>query len=153
MRCCYCNYPDNKVLDSRFIDEINSIRRRRECLGCGRRYTTYEKIEALPVLVVKKNGERQPFKIDKIISGMIRACEKRPISISQIEMHAKEIEKKVTSGEFKEIESRKIGEFVMETLKQLDQVAYVRFASVYKQFEDVSTFQDFVKNLAGPENK
>ncbi len=152
MKCCFCGSQDNKVTDSRFIEDQNAIRRRRECLKCGKRFTTYEEIERTPLLVIKKNGDREPFRREKIVSGMIKALEKRPVSISTIEATASEIEKKIMATDKQEIETKQIGEFVMEALKELDQVAYVRFASVYKQFEDFSTFQEFVQKLSGKQN-
>ena len=148
MKCCYCGNEENKVTDSRYIEDQNAIRRRRECISCGKRFTTYEQIEKTPLLVVKKNGDREPFKLEKIKLGMIKSCEKRPVSIEEIERVSTEIEKRIMATDQTEIETRKIGEFVMDALKELDQVAYVRFASVYKQFEDFSTFQDFVQKLS-----
>lgn len=148
MRCAYCGCVDNKVTDSRYIEEQNSIRRRRECLDCGKRFTTYEQIETTPILVIKKNGDREAFRLEKVKNGIIKSCEKRPVSMAEIERVSSEIEKKIMGTDEREIESKKIGEFVMEALKELDQVAYVRFASVYKQFEDFSTFQDFVQKLS-----
>jgi len=148
MKCCFCGHEDSKVTDSRYIEEQNAIRRRRECLNCGKRFNTFEMVESTPILVVKKNGEREQFRIDKVKNGMIKACEKRPVSIQDIEKASMEIENKIVSSGEKEIKSLKIGEYVMEALKELDQVAYVRFASVYKQFEDFSTFQDFVQKLS-----
>ena len=153
MKCCYCGDEENKVTDSRYIEEQNAIRRRRECLGCGRRFTTYEQIEKMPLLVIKKNGDREPFRLEKIKLGMIKACEKRPISIETIERVSTEIEKKIMATDQTEIDSKRVGEFVMEALKELDQVAYVRFASVYKQFEDFTTFQDFVQKLSQSNKK
>lgn len=148
MKCCFCGNTENKVTDSRYIEDQNSIRRRRECLGCGKRFTTYEQIETIPLLVIKKNGDREAFRLEKIKNGMIKSCEKRPVSIEEIERIAGEIEKKIMATDQREIDSKKIGEFVMEALKELDQVAYVRFASVYKQFEDFGTFQEFVQKLS-----
>jgi len=148
MRCAYCGCVDNKVTDSRYIEEQNSIWRRRECLDCGKRFTTYEQIETTPILVIKKNGDREAFRLEKVKNGIIKSCEKRPVSMAEIERVSSEIEKKIMCTDEREIESKKIGEFVMEALKELDQVAYVRFASVYKQFEDFSTFQDFVQKLS-----
>lgn len=148
MRCCFCSSEDNKVTDSRYLTDQNAIRRRRECLNCGKRFTTYEQIESIPLLVVKKNGEREAFRLEKIKNGMIKALEKRPVSIEEIERVANNIEKEIMATDAREIETKKIGEFVMEALKELDKVAYVRFASVYKQFEDFSTFQEFVQKLS-----
>ena len=152
MKCCYCGFGDDKVIDSRYIEEQNSIRRRRECLKCGKRFTTYELIETTPILVIKKNGDREPFRIEKVKNGLIKSCEKRPVSIEEIEKIADGIEKRILATDQREIETKKIGEFVMEALKEVDQVAYVRFASVYKQFEDFSTFQDFVQKLSQNNN-
>lgn len=148
MRCNFCGSVDNKVTDSRFLEDQNSIRRRRECLDCGKRFTTYEQIETTPILVVKKNGDREAFRLEKVKNGIIKSCEKRPVSMADIERVVSEIEKKIMATDEKEIESKKVGEFVMDALKELDQVAYVRFASVYKQFEDFSTFQEFVQKLS-----
>ena len=148
MKCCFCSSEDNKVTDSRYLTDQNAIRRRRECLNCGKRFTTYEQIESIPLLVVKKNGEREAFRLEKIKNGMIKALEKRPVSIEEIERVANNIEKQIMATDEREIETKKIGEFVMEALKELDQVAYVRFASVYKQFEDFTTFQEFVQKLS-----
>ena len=147
MKCLYCGCEESKVIDSRSADENNSIRRRRECLGCGRRFTTYETIETVPVLVVKSNGERQPFDSNKIRAGIIKACEKRPVSLSQIDVVVDKIERQISGSLDREIESKKIGELVMQELKNLDEVAYVRFASVYKKFKDVSTFMEFISNF------
>lgn len=148
MKCCFCGHDDSRVMDSRYIEDQNTIRRRRECLSCGRRFNTYEMIETTPILVIKKNGERESFRIEKVKAGMIKACEKRPVALADIERLASEIENKIVSSGEKEIKSLKIGDYVMDALKELDQVAYVRFASVYKQFEDFSTFQDFVQKLS-----
>lgn len=148
MKCCYCGSVDNKVTDSRFLEEQNSIRRRRECIDCGKRFTTYEQIETTPILVIKKNGDREAFRLEKVKNGIIKSCEKRPVSMADIERVSLDIEKKIMAIDEREIESKKVGEFVMDALKELDQVAYVRFASVYKQFEDFSTFQEFVQKLS-----
>lgn len=147
MKCLFCGCEESKVIDSRSADENNSIRRRRECLKCGRRFTTYETIETVPVLVVKSNGERQPFDSNKIRAGIIKACEKRPVSLSEIDAVVDRIERQISGSLDREIESKKIGELVMQELKGLDEVAYVRFASVYKQFKDVSTFMEFISNF------
>lgn len=148
MRCCFCGHEDSRVTDSRYLEEQNAIRRRRECLQCGKRFNTFEVVESTPILVIKKNGEREPFRLDKVKAGMIKSCEKRPVSLVDIEKAAQEIENKIVSSGEREIKSLKIGEYVMDALKELDQVAYVRFASVYKQFEDFSTFQEFVQKLS-----
>ena len=147
MRCLYCNSEESKVIDSRSIDEPNSIRRRRECLGCGRRFTTYESIENIPILVIKRNGERQTFRPEKIKEGIVKACEKRPISMHQIEQMVSRIERDIQNSLVNEISTQEIGEKVMHELKEVDQVAYIRFASVYKKFEDLTTFYDFLDKL------
>ena len=147
MRCQFCGYPDSRVIDSRPTEEGNAIRRRRECLQCGRRFTTYEKIETSPVMVVKKDMRREPFNPDKIKQGLLAACQKRPVSMKQIETIVEKVEKLVHSAGDDEFSSRRIGEAVMEELKSLDEVAYVRFASVYRQFTDVSSFMDELNKL------
>lgn len=147
MKCMYCGYTESKVIDSRSTDDGNSIRRRRECLNCGRRFTTYETIETTPVLVVKNDGTRQPFDPSKIRNGIIKSCEKRPVAIHDIDKLVADIEKKVYNTLEQEIPSSKIGEYVMDGLKELDQVAYIRFASVYRQFRDVTTFIEFISEF------
>ena len=147
MKCVYCGFPESKVIDSRSADEGNSIRRRRECLKCGRRFTTYEVIEHTPILVVKNDGTRQLFDASKIKSGLIKSCEKRPVAIQDIDKIVVDVEKDITNTLEQEITSKKIGEMVMMKLKELDQVAYIRFASVYRQFRDVTTFVDFVNEF------
>lgn len=147
MKCIYCGSEESKVLDSRSTDETNSIRRRRECLNCGKRFTTYETIETVPILVVKKDGSRQPFDIQKIRTGMIKACEKRPVSIAQIDRMAEEIEKQIQNSLKQEIASQEIGEMVMKKLKEVDEIAYVRFASVYRQFKDVTNFIKLITEM------
>ena len=151
MKCLHCGYEESKVIDSRSTDETNAIRRRRECLKCGRRFTTYETIETTPILVIKSNGDRETFNPSKIKAGIMKSCEKRPVSMHDIELLVADIEKKVYNIGEDEVSSKVIGEFVMEGLKKLDEVAYVRFASVYKKFKDISTFFEFVneyeKNL------
>ena len=147
MKCIYCQCEESKVLDSRSTDESNSIRRRRECLGCGRRFTTYETVETVPILVIKKDGSRQPFNIEKIKCGMIKACEKRPVSIQQIDAMAEDIEKQIQNSLKQEIESQQIGEMIMEKLKAVDEIAYVRFASVYRQFKDVTNFIKLITEM------
>ena len=147
MRCIYCGGEESKVLDSRSNDETNSIRRRRECLRCGKRFTTYETVEVMPILVIKSDGSRQPFDINKIKNGIIKACEKRPVSLSQIEQVAMDIEKNLQNNFSQEVASSRIGELVMENLKKLDDVAYVRFASVYKQFKDIESFKKLLQDL------
>ena len=147
MRCPYCSYSESKVIDSRPAEEGTTIRRRRECLSCGKRFTTYEIIERLPLLVVKRDGSRQSFDKMKLIGGMVKACEKRPVAVDEIERIADEIEQELQSSLEREVASDQIGELVMDRLKGLDQVAYVRFASVYRNFEDVSTFIDAIRDL------
>ncbi|NLW24352.1 MAG: transcriptional regulator NrdR [Clostridia bacterium] len=147
MRCPFCGYGDSKVLDTRSTDDGNSIRRRRECVQCGKRFTTYEKIEDVPLIVVKKDGKRQVFDNTKILNGLIKACEKRPVSLNQLEAVVNEIEKELKNRMDKEVSSSLIGELVMDKLKVLDEVAYVRFASVYREFKDISTFIKEIENL------
>lgn len=147
MKCPFCGYGDSKVVDSRSTDDDVSIRRRRECLSCGKRYTTYEKVEDIPILVIKRNMNREYFDRSKIIGGLLKACQKRPVSRSQIENIADEVEKRITNEMMTEVKSEYIGELIMEHLKKIDEVAYVRFASVYRQFKDVNTFLEEIKNL------
>jgi len=147
MRCPYCNKEDNRVIDSRPVEENNSIRRRRICDACGRRFTTYEKVETIPLVVIKKDNGREPYDRSKIESGILRACHKRPVSINQIKKAVDEIETEIFDREEKEITSREIGELVMKKVHDLDPVAYVRFASVYKEFKDVETFMDELENV------
>ncbi|ADK14303.1 MULTISPECIES: transcriptional regulator NrdR [Clostridium] len=147
MKCPYCGYNETKVVDSRSTDDNMAIRRRRECLRCNKRYTTYEKIENVPILVVKKNMNREYFDRTKILNGLIKACEKRPVSRKQIENITDEVEKKINNNMITEISSSEIGEIIMENLKKVDEVSYVRFASVYRQFKDINTFMQEIKNL------
>lgn len=140
MKCPYCSYPEIKVVDSRHSDDGLSIRRRRECLQCQRRFTTYETVESLPIVVVKKDGSRQSFDRNKILNGMLRACEKRPVSLAALETAALDIEQILQNSLEREVSTGQIGELVMERLKPLDEVAYVRFASVYRQFKDINSF-------------
>lgn len=147
MKCPFCSYDESKVVDSRSTEDNISIRRRRECLRCSKRYTTYEKVEDIPILVIKKDSSREYFDKSKIINGLIKACQKRPISRAQIEAIADEVEKKISNAMLTEIKSDYIGEVIMESLKNLDEVSYVRFASVYRQFKDVNTFMEEIKNL------
>ena len=146
MQCPYCNYKESKVVDSRHTDS-NSIRRRRECLRCSKRYTTYEKVEDIPILVIKKDLSRESFNKEKIISGLIKACQKRPVSRAQIEEIAADIERNISNKMMVEIKSDYIGEMIMERLKDIDEVSYVRFASVYRQFKDINTFMEEIKSL------
>lgn len=147
MKCIYCGYFDSKVVDSRSTDESNSIRRRRECLNCGKRFTTYETVETTPILVVKADGSRQTFDAEKIKKGLIKACEKRPVSLNQIEELVLEIEKELSNSLKQEVKSSEIGEMVMERLKGIDEIAYIRFACVYRKFEDVSNLISFLQTL------
>ena len=147
MKCVYCGYEESKVVDSRSTDEGTRIRRRRECLGCGRRFTTYEIIETTPVLVIKNDGTRQVFDAEKIKNGIIKACEKRPVSMKDIEKLVSDIEKSISNSLESEVPSSMIGELVMKGLKELDEVAYIRFASVYRKFRDVGTFLDFLNEF------
>ena len=146
MLCPYCEHKESKVLDSRHIDS-GSIRRRRECEKCKKRFTTYEKIEMIPVMVIKKDGRRESFDRDKIKFGLIRSCKKRPVSVASIENLVDSIEAEINKMFLDEIESQKIGEMVMERLKEVDEVAYVRFASVYRQFKDLNTFVNELENI------
>ena len=147
MKCPYCGYSESKVIDSRPADENSSIRRRRECLSCGKRFTTYETVESLPMVVVKKDGSRQSFDRSKVLGGMIRACEKRPVPLAELEKIAEEIEQDLQNSMEREISTEAIGEKVMDRLRNVDQVAYVRFASVYRQFKDIDTFMTELNKL------
>ena len=147
MKCPYCGYSESKVIDSRPTEEGSSIRRRRECLSCKKRFTTYETVESLPMVVVKKDGSRQSFDRRKVLGGMIRACEKRPVSLAELEKIADEIEQELQNGMDREISTSQIGELVMDRLKKVDEVAYVRFASVYRQFKDIDTFMSELTKL------
>ena len=147
MKCPFCGYEESKVIDSRPADERSSIRRRRECLSCHKRFTTYETVESLPMVVVKKDGSRQSFDRRKVLGGMIRACEKRRVSLLELEKITDEIEQDLQNHMEREISSDEIGERVMERLRNVDQVAYVRFASVYRQFKDIDTFMEELNKL------
>lgn len=147
MKCPYCGFFESKVIDSRPTEENSAIRRRRECLKCQKRFTTYEKLESIALVVIKKDQSRQQFDRNKILKGIITACEKRPISLAQMEKVVDDIESELYQSMEREIESTRIGENVMEKLKKLDEVAYVRFASVYKRFEDIHTFMDELQGL------
>ena len=149
MKCPFCDNPDTKVIDSRPIEEGKAIRRRRECEQCGKRFTTYEKVEASIIMVIKKDGSREAFDRDKIMNGIVKACYKRPVSVSDMERVVNDIERGLNNMMEKEIKSTFIGELVMEQLKNLDEVAYVRFASVYRQFTDVNTFIKEIEELVG----
>lgn len=147
MKCPYCNASDTKVIDSRPADDNSSIRRRRQCEACGKRFTTYEKLETMPLMVIKKDSSREPYNRSKIEAGIIHSCHKRPVSTQEINSIIDEIENKVFNMEEKEVETSVIGELVMEKLKELDEVAYVRFASVYREFKDVNTFMEELGKL------
>lgn len=147
MKCIYCNHTDSKVVDSRVNESSNSIRRRRECIKCGKRFTSYETVEIVPLLVVKTDGSRQAFNIVKVKNGIVKACEKRPVTINQINTICENIEKQLLGSLEQEIPSARIGDMVMSELKKVDEIAYVRFAAVYRQFTDIATFLDFVKKL------
>ena len=153
MRCQYCNCAESKVIDSRPTDEGERIRRRRECISCGKRFTTYEKVESMPLIVIKKDNNREQYSRQKIENGIIRACYKRPVPTEKIQQAVNNIETKVFSLEEKEIPSSVVGELVMDELKDLDEVAYVRFASVYREFKDVNTFMDELKKILDKEEK
>lgn len=146
MKCPYCGKENTRVIDSRPTDD-SSIRRRRQCDGCGKRFTTYEKVETLPLIVVKKDNNREPYDREKIVAGIVRSCHKRPISMKQINDMVDDIEGQIFNMEEKEIPTTTIGSIVMDKLKDLDEVAYVRFASVYREFKDVNTFMDEIKKI------
>ncbi len=147
MKCPFCAVEESKVIDSRPTDESERIRRRRECISCGKRFTTYEIIESVPIIVVKKDKSRQVFDRNKLLNGMLRACEKRPVSIEMLENAVSEIEATLQNSLEREVSTDYIGELAMEKLKAIDEVAYVRFASVYRQFKDINTFMDELKKL------
>lgn len=148
MKCTNCGHKSTKVLDSRPIEDGQAIRRRRECERCGSRFTTFERIEEVPLIVVKKDGTRQAFSRDKLVCGLIKACEKRPVPLDTIEELALNVEKQLRSEGQSEVDSKKVGEMVMDRLSEVDEVAYVRFASVYRQFKDISVFLNELKELA-----
>ena len=147
MKCPYCGHPESKVVDSRPNGEADNIRRRRECEHCGKRFTTYEVVETLPIIVIKKDGKRETYDRNKLVRGILRACEKRPVSIEQIENLVDDVEQIIRNSLDREIVSGQIGELVMEGLKQLDEVAYVRFASVYRSFKDIDSFRRALETL------
>jgi transcriptional repressor NrdR len=147
MKCPYCGYGESKVTDSRPVPEQNAIKRRRECLGCEKRFSTFEKIETAPLVVVKKSGERERFSRDKLLMGIMRACEKRPVSVGVMDSIVDEIEACLSNSLAGEVSTEKIGGLVMERLKNTDEVAYVRFASVYRRFKDINTFLEEVQKL------
>ena len=148
MKCMYCGCTDSKVIDSRSTDENTMIRRRRECTKCGRRFTTYETVETTPILVIKNGGNREAFDPGKIKSGIIKACEKRPVPMYKIDKLVEDVQKQVYNTLDQEVTSKEIGEMVMNGLKNIDEVAYVRFVSVYRRFDDISSFMDELKKLA-----
>ena len=147
MKCPYCSFEESKVIDSRSADDGERIRRRRECLGCGKRFTTHEIIETVPIIVVKRDKSREVFDRNKLTAGILRACEKRPVSIQQIESMVNSIETKIQSALEREITTAQIGELAMEEIKKVDEVSYVRFASVYRQFKDINTFMEELNKL------
>jgi len=153
MKCPYCSYKEDKVVDSRSTAEESAVRRRRECLKCGKRFTTYEYIEDVSLMVIKKDGRREPFDRKKVLAGIIRACEKRPISIEKMEEIVVQVERAIQKKSDREVSASRIGELVMEKLKNLDEVAYVRFASVYRQFKDVGQFMVELKDILGKDRK
>ncbi len=149
MKCPFCSHTEDKVIDSRSSNEGKSVRRRRECLKCKKRFTTYEYIEEVALMVIKKDGRREPFDRNKIVSGIVKACEKRPVSVQKIEGIVEKIEKDLQKSFDKEVKAQAIGELVMEHLHKLDEVAYVRFASVYRQFKDINQFMKELKDILG----
>ena len=149
MKCPFCGYIDSKVIDSRPAEDGATIRRRRECLDCQKRFTTYEIIERMPLVVIKRDGSRQSFDRVKIINGLVRACEKRPVTMSQIEAIADEVEQELRGRLESEVQSERIGEMVMTRLKKLDEISYVRFASVYRSFKDIQTFMEELAKILG----
>ncbi|PZE21036.1 transcriptional regulator NrdR [Paenibacillus xerothermodurans] len=152
MKCPYCDYHGTKVLDSRAANENKSIRRRRECERCARRFTTFEMVEETPLIVIKKDGSREEFSREKMLRGLIRACEKRPVSVEQLDMIVSEVEKQVRNTAHAEVDSRAIGEIVMEQLYPVDEVAYIRFASVYRQFKDINMFMRELTEILSKHN-
>ncbi len=153
MKCPYCGYIESRVIDSRPADEGSRIRRRRECLQCGKRFTTYEIIESLPIVVVKKDRSREPFDRQKLLNGLLRACEKRPVPLERLERAVDDIETQIQNSLEREVPTTKIGEYVMEQLIHIDDVAYIRFASVYRQFKDIESFHEAIRKLMDEEDK
>lgn len=151
MKCPFCDYYETKVVDSRPTDEGQAIRRRRECIKCSKRFTTYEKVEEIPLIIIKKDKSRESYDRNKILNGILKACEKRPVPLSVIEETVDEIEKTLYNSMEKEVTSQHIGEMIMNKLKNIDEVAYVRFASVYRQFKDINTFMEELKKLLNEE--
>ena len=147
MKCPFCGYTESKVVDSRPTDEGSSIRRRRECLSCGSRFTTYETVESLPIIVIKKDGSRETFDRSKVLSGMLKACEKRQVPLNRLEKAVTDIEQTLSNSLTREVKSDDIGQLTMDQLKGIDEVAYVRFASVYRQFKDINTFMEELSKL------
>jgi transcriptional repressor NrdR len=147
MKCPYCNHQEDRVVDSRPTEDGATVRRRRECLSCLKRFTTYEKVEILPLMVIKKDNTREPFDRDKLLRGIVRACEKRPVSMNVMHRMIDDIENQLSNSLEREVPSKSIGELLMQKLKQLDQVAYVRFASVYREFSDVETFLEEIQRI------
>jgi transcriptional repressor NrdR len=147
MNCPFCSHYESKVVDSRPTDEGQAIRRRRECMACSKRFTTYEKVDEIPLIVVKKNGNREPYNRNKVLNGVIRSCEKRPVSLKDIEQLVDGIEKQIYNTMEREITTELIGNLVIDKIKDLDEVAYVRFASVYREFKDINTFMNEVKKI------
>ncbi len=147
MKCPYCGNVETRVVDSRYSEDMEAIRRRRECLSCGKRFTTYERVEIAPIIVIKKNGAKEEFDPEKVKKGMLKACEKRPITEEDIDIAVQEIERELRNRESIEVSSMDIGEMVMEKLRSMDKVAYIRFASVYREFADVETFEKEIRNL------
>lgn len=147
MRCPYCDYLESKVIDSRPIDDGSSIRRRRECLKCEKRFTTYEQVESVPLIIIKKDGKRQTYNRQKLLNGILRACEKTPVTFSQVENMVLEIESMLNNSLDREISSTQIGELVMDKLKKINDIAYVRFASVYREFRDINSFMEELLTL------
>lgn len=153
MKCPFCGYTDSRVIDSRPTDEDSRIRRRRECIQCNKRFTTYEIVESLPIVVVKKDKSREPFDRNKVLGGLLRACEKRPVSIERLDKAVDDIEAQIQNSLEREVSTTKIGEYVMEQLMAIDDVAYIRFASVYRQFKDIQSFHDAIRKLMENEEK
>lgn len=153
MKCPFCGYTESKVIDSRPTDEDSRIRRRRECLQCAKRFTTYEVIESLPIIVVKKDKSREVFDRNKLFNGMLRACEKRPVSLDMLERAVDDIEAQIQNSLDREVTARRIGEYAMEKLKEIDEIAYVRFASVYRQFKDINSFHEAISKLLTDEKE
>ena len=153
MKCPFCGFAESKVIDSRPAEEGSRIRRRRECLECQKRFTTYEIIESLPIVVVKKDRSREPFDRQKLLNGLLRACEKRPVSLERLERAVDDIETQIQNSLEREVPTTKIGEYVMEQLMDIDDVAYIRFASVYRQFKDIQSFHEAIRKLMDEEDK